>query len=129
MTNFNRTTANIAAWNLAGFGGIPAARLKRQVEGLALLDAEVIALVEVNPIDALETLIQGLEKKGVFYEASIIPQAGNLNIGVLFKRGVIATNPRLMDGSDLGDPAFRKAFVVDMKVGRFDFVLEVMENG
>ncbi len=28
-----------------------------------------------------------------------------------------------MDGSDLGDTARRKAFVVDMKIGRFDFVL------
>ena len=126
MTNFNRTTANVAAWNLAGFGRIPAARLKRQIEGLALLDAEVVALVEVNPISALETLREGLEKKGVFYEASILPQENDLHLGVLFKRGVIATNPRLMDGSDLGDPDFRKAFVVDMKIGRFDFVLIVV---
>ena len=126
MTNFSRTTANVAAWNLAGFGGIPAARLKRQVEGLALLDAEVVALVEINPISALETLKQGLEKKGVFYKSSIIPQANALHLGVLFKRGVTATNPRLMDGSDLGDSDFRKAFVVDIKIGRFDFVLIVV---
>lgn len=123
MNDFGHTTAKVAAWNLAGYGGIPAERLERQVEGLALLDAEVVALVEINPRSALETLRQGLEDKGVIYETNIIPQANDLHIGVLFKRGVTAQNARLMDGSDLGNPDMRKAFVVDMKIGRFDFVL------
>ena len=123
MSNFGHTTAKIAAWNLAGFGGIRNDRLQRQVEGLALLDAEVVTLVEINPLSALNTLRQGLAAKGVTYQASIVPQASDLHIGVLFKEGITATNPRLLDGSDLGDPARRKAFVVDMKVGRFDFML------
>ncbi len=123
MSNFGHTTAKVAAWNLAGFGGISAEQLEHQVEGLALLDAEVVVLVEINPLSALETLRQGLEDKGVIYETSITPQANDLHIGVLFKRGVTAENARLMDGSDLGDTARRKAFVVDMKIGRFDFVL------
>lgn len=123
MNDFGRTTAKVAAWNLAGYGGIPAERLERQVEGLALLDAEVVALVEINPRSALETLRKGLEDKGVIYETNIIPQANDLHIGVLFKRGVTAQNARLMDGSDLGNNDMRKAFVVDMKIGRFDFVL------
>lgn len=126
MTDFGHTTAKVAAWNLAGYGGIPSQRMERQVEGLALLDAEVVALVEINPISALETLRQGLENKGVIYETSIIPQAGDLHIGVMFKRGVTAENARLIDGSDLGDPDRRKAFVVDMKIGRFDFMLIVV---
>ncbi len=123
MNHFSRTTAKVAAWNLAGYGGIPAERLERQVEGLALLDAEVVTLVEINPLSALETLRQGLEERGVIYETSIIPQANDLHIGVLFKRGVTAQNARLMDGSDLGNTDMRKAFLVDMKIGRFDFVL------
>ena len=49
---FGHTTANIAAWNLEGYGGIPDSTLDRQVEGLAMLDAEVVALVEINPISA-----------------------------------------------------------------------------
>ena len=123
MNDFGHTTAKVAAWNLAGFGGIPAERLNRQVKGLALLDAEVVVLVEINPPAALETLRQGLEDKGVLYETSIIPQANDLHIGVLFKSGITAKNARLMDGSDLGDTNRRKAFVVDMRIGRFDFVL------
>lgn len=126
MTLFQHTTARIAAWNLAGFGGIPPERLQRQVEGLALLDAEVIALVEINPFSALETLRQGLEDKGVIFETSILPQNGDLHIGVLFKQGVSAENPRLLDGSDLGIPDRRRAFIVDMEVGKFDFKLIVV---
>lgn len=126
MSNFSHTTAKVAAWNLAGFSGIPEQRLERQVEGLALLDAEVVGLVEINPLTALETLQQGLARKGLVYSASILPQAADLHIGVLFKEGVTAENPRLLDGSDLGDTERRKAFVVDMKVGRFDCLLIVV---
>ena len=126
MRKCGHTTAKIAAWNLAGFGGIPDERLERQVEGLALLDAEVIALVEINPVAALDTLKQDLAKKGVTYKSTIVHQEGDLHIGVLFKEGVTAKNPRLLDGSDLGDTDRRKAFLVDMEVGRFDFLLIVV---
>ncbi|MEN8258082.1 MAG: endonuclease/exonuclease/phosphatase family protein [Thermodesulfobacteriota bacterium] len=123
MTDFGRTTADIAAWNLSGFSPIPSTRLERQVEGLALLDAEVVTLVEINPLSAIETLQQGLQGKGVKYDYTILEQENDLNIGVLYKNGVTAANPRFIDGSDLGDSRRRKAFVVDMKVGKFDFLL------
>jgi endonuclease/exonuclease/phosphatase family metal-dependent hydrolase len=123
MSAFGHTTAKVATWNLAGYGGIPEARLERQVEALALLDAEVVTLVEINPLPALETLRQGLAAKGVNYNATVVPQAADLHIGVLHKEGVIAENARLLDGSDLGDPERRKALLVDIKVGRFDFLL------
>ena len=60
MSSFQRSTANIAAWNLEGFAGIPDERIEKQVEGLAMLDAEVVALVEVNPINSLEKIKVGL---------------------------------------------------------------------
>lgn len=77
MANFDHSTARIAAWNLAGYWGLPAERLAYQVEGLALLDAEVIALVEINPASALESLKQGLADKGVVYESSIFSTASH----------------------------------------------------
>ena len=124
MDNFGHTTAKVAAWNLAGWGGIPEERLKRQAEGLALLDAEIVTLVEINPLGALETLRKELEDKHkVIYQTCIVPQANDLHIGVLYKKGVTANNAYLLDGSDLGDNAKRKALVVEMKVGKFDFVL------
>lgn len=118
---YGHTTARVAAWNLAGFGGIEEARVERQIEGLSLLDAEIIALVEISPLSVLERLKQGLARKGVIYHSVILPQARDLHIGVLFKDGVIAENPRLLEGSDLDDNNKRKALIVDMKVGRFDF--------
>ncbi len=47
------------------------------------------------------------------------------DIGVLFNCGITATNSRSIEDSDLGVEGARKAFVVDMQVGRFDFVLIV----
>ena len=131
MTAFTQSTAKIAAWNLAGYGGICDKRLERQAEGLALLDAEVVALVEINPKEvspkkALGTLTNSLAERGVVYESIFLPQENALQIGVLFKKGVKATNECLLAKSDLGKTSNRKAFVVDMKVGRFDFKLIVV---
>lgn len=123
MTEFARTTARIAAWNVAGFQSISAERLKNQVEGLAVLDAEVVTLVEVKPFSHLQDLVDGLAAKGCEYEFVMPQQASDLNIGVLFKKGVKAGDPAFIPHSDLGDPKKRKAFVVDMKIGKFDFVL------
>ncbi len=123
MRNFNQTTAKIAAWNVAGFQRISPERLARQVEGLALLDAEVVALVEVKPFSHMQALIDGLAEKGAAYQSVMPAQASDLNIGVLFKDGVEAGNVRFIEGSDLGNPENRKAVAVDMQVGKFDFTL------
>jgi len=123
MTAFTCTTANIAAWNLSGFYPIPDSRIEKQVEGLSLLDAEVITLVEINPLSVLTKLQQGLLAKGAEYDFTVLEQENKMNIGVLYKKGITASNPRFIDGSDLGDSRRRKAFVVDMQVGKFDFKL------
>ena len=126
MNAYAQSTAKIAAWNLAGFGGISRERLARQVEGLALLDAEIVALVEINPEAAIERLKQGLADVGVEYESVLLQQASELHIGVLYKKGVEAKNAFLLDKSDLDDPLKRKALVVDMRIGKFDFKLIVV---
>ncbi len=123
MIKFGHTTAKVAAWNLAGFLNISPKRLEGQVEGLAILDAEVVTLVEVKPFDHMQRLIDGLAAMGCEYDSVMLPQASGLNIGILFKKGVKATNERFIPNSDLGDPSKRKAMVVDMKIGKFDFIL------
>ncbi|MCB1950226.1 endonuclease/exonuclease/phosphatase family protein [Nitrosomonas sp.] len=123
MFAFTQSTAKIACWNLAGFHGLTDDRLDRQAEGLGLLDAEVVALVEINPEDALQRLRERLQKKGIDYHTSTIPQTSKLKIGLLYKDGVIVDNPRLLDGSDLGDPDKRKAFIANVKIWKFDFQL------
>jgi len=124
MANFGHTTAKIGAWNIANnFVAVTDERLEKQVEGLAILDAEIVTLVEVKPFDYMQRLIAGLAGRGCAYESVMLQQQSDLNIGVLFKQGVIATNPRFIPGSDLGDVTRRQAMVVDMKVGKFDFML------
>lgn len=125
MTDFGHTTAKIAAWNLANnFNALTDERTAKQVEGLAILDAEVVTLVECKPADYMQRLIDGLAAKGCIYESVMLQQPDSeLNIGVLFKQGVVAENPRFIPGSDGGHPGARQAMVVDMKVGKFDFTL------
>ncbi len=126
MNTFQRSTANIAAWNLEGFHGIPDERIEKQVQGLAMLDAEVVALVEINPKEVLENIKAGLQERGLTYHSTLVEQAGKLQIGVLYKEGIKAQNARLVPGSDLGDPDKRKALAVDLKIWKFDFTLIVV---
>lgn len=126
MNSFQRTTANVAAWNLEGFFGIPDERIEKQIQGLSMLDAEVVALVEINPVQALDKIKAGLLENGVTYHSSLIEQSDKLHIGVLYKDGVEASNPRLIENSDLGDPGKRKAFALDIKIEKFDFTLIVV---
>lgn len=123
MTSFCHTTARIAAWNLAGFNTISVERLAHQVEGLSILDAELVTLVEVKPFSHMQALIDGLADKGCAYESVMLPQNSDLNIGFLFKQGVEVTSPRFIDGSDLNDTDNRKAIVVDVTIGAFDCIL------
>lgn len=123
MPAFTQSTAKVACWNLAGYHGLTEERLDRQAEGLGLLDAELVVLVEINPEGALQSLQQRLRKKGIDYYTAIIPQTSRLKIGLLYKNGVTVDNLRLLEGSDLGDPDKRKAFIANVKIGKFDFQL------
>ncbi len=123
MSEFCHTTAKIAAWNLAGFHSISIKKLEKQIEGLAILDAEVVTLVEVKPLAHMQKLIDGLAEKGCIYHSVMLPQASDLNIGILFKDGVEVGEAKFISDSDLGDSNKRKAIRVNMKVGKFDFLL------
>ena len=55
MVDFNHSLARIGVWNLAGYNprntaagiGPRSSKAEKQAEGLALLDAELVTLVEV----------------------------------------------------------------------------------
>ena len=128
MTSFERSSATIAAWNLNGWGGIDHDRLDRQAFGLSLIDAEVITLVEVPSENDLSYLRDKLlTKYGLNYNAVYLEQGVSanhpLNIAVLHKQGITATNAEFIAGSDGGVPNARKALTVDINVGRLDFKL------
>ncbi len=123
MRSFQHTLARVAVWNLAGFGGIPDDRKQKQIEGLALLDAELVTLVEVNPVGYIDELRDGLAACGVDYSTTIIPQNGGLHIGFLHKDGVEVTNPRFVPGSNGSYANGRLAIEVDIKIGNFRAIL------
>jgi hypothetical protein len=123
MASFEHALARLAVWNLAGYGGIEPERRIHQIEGLALLDAEIVALVEVNPVAYLQELADGLAAKGVHYDTTILPQDGELHIGFLHKTGVEVTNARFVPGSKGNYGNGRQAIAIDVKIGRFQAVV------
>lgn len=106
---FTRSTATVAAWNLAGFGGITKTRQREQVKGLALMDAEVVTLVEVPSRKVMEFMRDELKKVGLKYDITFKAQNNDLHIGILSKKGVGISNVAFIPGSDLGDPGKRQA--------------------
>lgn len=125
MSDFNHATIRFAVWNLAGFAldgrGIRPDSLKaaRQAEGLALLDAEFICLVEVSPLSHLD-LLTGMIRRdyGVDYVPTILeqPESG-LHIGFLHKPGFDVSNPRFIEGSEGSYASGRRAIAVDVSAG------------
>lgn len=117
---FRRSTATLAAWNLAGFNPISAERKANQLDGLTIIDAEIVVLVEVKPFAYFNELVDGMAEKGLIYNFVALQQTADLNIGILFKEGVEVGAPEFIEGSDGNNPDRRKAFAVDVKVGNFD---------
>lgn len=127
MAEFNHSIMRVAVWNLAGFTrpgrpvGISARskRAQKQAEGLALLDAEFVTLVEVSPLSHIEILVRKLAAYGVEYNHTILKQPhGNIHIGFLHKPGITVSNPRFIDGSEGDYARGRQAIVVDVKVAK-----------
>jgi len=133
MVEFTHSIARVAVWNLAGFNqpspeiGIAAGseRAEKQAEGLALLDAEVVTLVEVSPLSHIEHLAGILEQKyGIIYKSAIVAQPkGNIHIGVLYKPGVEVTNVHLIEGSQGDYDNGRLALQLELESGKFKAVL------
>ena len=127
--SFEKTTADIAAWNLATFNHLSDERIKQQAKGLKVLDAELVAFVEIKNEVHIQSLVAHLKGDGVEYEYDFIPQAETtsghkaMHIGVMYKKGISVTNSHLLDGSDLGNDNMRKAYVCDVTIGKFDFKL------
>ena len=128
MTQFSHTTAKIAVWNIAGFSRndnpVSDKRFENQIKGLSILDAEIVTLVEVKPLSHIDRLIDGLRAKGCNYDKRILQQPNDLNIGVIFKEGVIVEKePEFIPGSEGTYGNGRRAFSLEMKIGEFDFLL------
>ena len=133
MSEFKHSLARIAVWNLAGFNQANPAvgidpnsdRARNQAEGLALLDAELVTLVEVSPITHIERLATLLrDQYDVAYKHTILQQPnGNIHIGFLYKQGVEVNNAQLIPGSEGNYGQGRQAIKADIKIGKFKAIL------
>jgi len=133
MSEFKHSLARIAVWNLAGFNpsnpdvGISpdSERVEKQADGLALLDAELVTLVEVSPVSHIEQLASLLaEKYDVAYNHTILQQPnGNIHVGFLYKEGVEVSNTQLISGSEGTYKNGRQAIQADIKIGKFKAIL------
>ncbi|MCI0748118.1 MAG: endonuclease/exonuclease/phosphatase family protein, partial [Verrucomicrobia subdivision 3 bacterium] len=122
------TSAVIASWNIEGFNPITEeARIDLLAKGLVALDAEVIALQEVNPNVVVTQIVHAANALGAAYQDPVmLPQTAIQNIAVVAKQGISVTNPRFVPGSDLGNPGLRRALVTDVTIGKFDLTLIVV---
>ncbi|MGI3171594.1 endonuclease/exonuclease/phosphatase family protein [Pseudooceanicola sp. C21-150M6] len=135
MVTFTHSIARFAVWNLAGNDKFPGGagtgidpqgqKALHQALGLALLDAEVVTLVEVFPKAHIERLRELLALKGLDYEITLAEQPeSHLHIGFLHKPGVEVSNPRFIPGSEGTYQGGRQAIAVDVRIGgRFKAVL------
>jgi endonuclease/exonuclease/phosphatase family metal-dependent hydrolase len=133
MSAFKHSLARIAVWNLAGNNLFnPAAgigpntkRAKNQAEGLALLDAELVTLVEVSPISHIERLAKLLaDNYDLVYHHTILQQPkGNIHIGFLHKDGVEVNDAQLLPGSEGDYGNGRQAIQADIRIGKFRAIL------
>ncbi|MEP3479079.1 MAG: GMP synthase [Fuerstiella sp.] len=133
MSSFSHSLARIAVWNLAGYNqanpnigiGPGSQKAKKQAEGLALLDAELVVLVEVSPVSHLSRLASLLSSEyGVSYNHAIIPQpTGKIHIGLLYKSGVDVQNLKLIPGSQGAYGNGRQALQADIEIGKLKATL------
>ncbi len=133
MSQFKHSLARIAVWNLAGFNQLNSAagigpnsnRAKKQAEGLALLDAELVTLVEVSPLSHIARLAQLLKNDyNLDYDTTILPQPhGNIHIGFLHKKGVNLSNTKLIAATQ-GDYANgRQAIQTEVQIDKFKAIV------
>jgi len=107
-----------------GFFRISDDRAAEIARGIVALDAEIIALQEINPDVAVQRIVATANSLGGQYaDPIILDQPASQNLAIIFKTGVTVENPRFIDGSNLGIDSLRRALVVDCEVGEFDFTM------
>lgn len=131
LAQFDHSIMRAAVWNLAGFTldgqGIrpDSVKTERQAEGLAIMDAEFVTLVELSPASHIEVLATRIaETYGVHYAHTVLEQPeGNLHIGFLHKPGIEVTNARFVPGSEGDYARGRRAIAVDVRIGGFKAIV------
>src|SRR5687768_17663804 len=131
--SFSQTFSRVAAWNQQGVrfdnqGVVHKVNKPAELRtAIAAIDADVIALSEVNSRASLNEIVATPFANGARYKVAMdndqpVPQM----IAVLFKDSpnISVSNVRSIPGSDEGQPdRLRQAWAFDVKIRNFDFLL------
>lgn len=132
--SYGQTFSRIAAWNQQGVefptngnGPVPVHKPQQLRAAIAAINADVIALSEVNSRADMDQIVANPFANGFRYRVNMddsqtVPQM----IAVLFKvrPDISVTNRRAIPGSDAGVPdRLRKAYAFDVRIRNFDFLL------
>ena len=131
--SFSQTFARVAAWNQQGVrfdnqGVVHKVNKPAELRiAISAIDADVIALSEVNSRASLDEIVATPFANGARYKVDMdnnqpVPQM----IAVLFKDSpnISVSNRRVIPGSDEGQPdRLRQAWAFDVKIRNFDFLL------
>ena len=125
---FTKSTAAIAAWNLSTFEPLDDARIRRQATRAPPARRRARrprrgSATRATCSRSSRTWPTTGSTTGYTFLAQHEPEGRRraLHIGLLHKWGRCGIDaPRLLEGSDLGDPNFRRAFLCDFSIGRLD---------
>ena len=131
--SYSQTFARVAAWNQQGVrfddqGVVHKVNKPAELRtAISAIDADVIALSEVNSRESLDEIVATPFANGARYKVDMdnnqpVPQM----IAVLFKDSpnISVSNRRAIPGSDEGQPdRLRQAWAFDVKIRNFDFLL------
>lgn len=104
----------VATWNIAPERIEP--RLPELTRAFTALNADVIALQEVESYSGLRNLVGALKKQGLDYEIAMPEERDDKSLAVLTRRGIRVRDAETIPGSDAGNRGLRKAISVDVQV-------------
>jgi endonuclease/exonuclease/phosphatase family metal-dependent hydrolase len=120
-------TAKIAAWNIKGIPPITDARVPAIARGISILNADLIALLEVRPNNKIGPIIRHLRRCGRDYDYYLPPCNSEFGMAILHKRHVAVAGVHLIPGSSACNrQRARKAVAANVKIGQFDFIFVVI---
>lgn len=116
----------VATWNIAPERIEP--RLPELTRAFTALNADVIALQEVESYSGLKNLVGALKKQGLDYEITMPEEREEQSLAVLTRRGIRVRDSDTIPGSDAGNRGLRKAISVDVQVGSTTVQVVTLHN-
>ena len=116
----------VATWNIAPEKIEP--RLPELTRAFTALNADVIALQEVESYSGLRNLVGALQKQGLDYEITMPEERDDKSLAVLTRRGIRVRDAETIPGSDAGNRGLRRAISVQLQVSSMTLQVVSLHN-